>query len=252
MSHRVGSLHRSISHPVNLQKNLPIIPLFAFPPPQSPHDNTSSSTESDTNSNTTLYNNISQFINSDIETPDKFANSKLSPSTFSQHPFQPTHSQVKIEPASPTSLISYVTPTYSPLTSEPSDNNSSVNTQISHELDNLITFQQQLQHPQTLTIHQLSQSIISPNPSIPTPSSHYTPSQNATSSSIPSSSTNRAYRTSKKNSQILYFLPTQEHPQHLSIIHCTLTQKNFSKSVYPFSPSTHIFTQTPMTKNLIM
>ena len=154
--------------------------------------------ESDTNSNTTVYNTISQFNNSDIETPDKFANSEPSPSTFSQPPFQPIHSQVEIESPSPTSPISHVTPTYSPLTSEPSDNNSSVNTQITHELNNFITFQQQLQHPQKLTIHQLSQSIISSNPSTPTPSSHYTPSQNPISSSTPSSSTKRAYRTFKR------------------------------------------------------
>ena len=121
--------------------------------------------ESGTKSNTTVYNTISQFNNSDIETPDEFANS-------------------------------------------------AVNTQISHELDNFITLQQQLQQPQTLTIHQLSQSIIPSNPSTPSPSSHYTPLQNPTSSSTPSSSTNRAYRTLKKNSQILHFHLTQEHPQH--------------------------------------
>ena len=91
-----------------------------------------------------------------------------------------------------------MTPIYFPLTSEPSDNNDSANKQISHELDNFITLQQQLQHPQTLTIHQLSQSIRSSNPSTPTPSSQYTPSQNPTSSSTPSSSTNRAYRNFKR------------------------------------------------------
>ena len=123
MSRQIGSLHRSISHPSNLQNNLPIIPLFAFPPPHSPHLNTSSSMESDTNSNTTIYNTISQFNNSDIETPDKFDNSEPNPTTFSQPPFQPIHFQVKNEPPSPPSPISYVTPTYSPLTSEPSDNN---------------------------------------------------------------------------------------------------------------------------------
>ena len=112
--------------------------------------------ESDTNSNTTVYNNISQFNNSDIETPDEFANSERSPSTFFQPPFQPLHSQVRIEPLSPPSPISHVTPTYSPLISESSDNYDQDNTQISHELDNFITLQQQLQHPQTLTIHQLS------------------------------------------------------------------------------------------------
>ena len=108
MSRQIGSLHRSISHPANLQNNLPIIPLFAFPPPQSPHPNFSPSMEADTNSNTTVCNTISQFNNSDIETPDKFANSEPSPSTFSQPPFQPIHSQVKIETLSPSSPISHV------------------------------------------------------------------------------------------------------------------------------------------------
>ena len=58
-----------------------------------------------------------------------------------------------------------------------------------------MTLQQQMQHPQTLTIHQLSRSLTSPNASTPTPSSTYTASQNPTSPSNPSSSTNRAYRT---------------------------------------------------------
>ena len=196
MSRQVGSLHRSISHPTNLQNPIPIIPLFAFPPPESPHDNTSSGMNSDTNSNTTVYNTISQFNISDLETPDKFDNSEPSPSTFSQPPFQPLYSQIRFEPPSTPSSFSNVTPTYFPLTSEPSDKNSSVNIQISNELDNFITLQQQLQHPQTLTIHQLSQSIISSNPSTPTPSSNYTLSPNPTPSSNPSSS-NRAYGTFK-------------------------------------------------------
>ena len=143
--------------------------------------------DSDTNSNTTVYKTISQFNNSDLENPDKFDNSEPSPSTFSQPPFEPLYSQIRFEhPSTPSSSFN-VTPTYSPLTSEPSDNNSSENTQISHELDNFITLQQQLQHPQTLTIHQLTQSIISSNPSTPTPSSNYAPSPNTAPSSNPSS-----------------------------------------------------------------
>ena len=118
--------------------------------------------ESDTNSNTTVYNTISQFNISDIETPDEFASSEPSPSTFSQIPFQPIHSQVKIEPLFPPSTISCVTPIYSPLISEPSDNNDQDHTQISPELDYFIALQQQLQHSQTLTIHQLSRSINHP------------------------------------------------------------------------------------------
>ena len=83
MSRQVGSLHRSISYPTILQSNLPIIPFFAFPPPQSPYDNTSSSMDSETNSNTTAYNTISHFNNSDLETPDEIDNSEPSASTFS-------------------------------------------------------------------------------------------------------------------------------------------------------------------------
>ena len=173
-------------------------PTFCFPPSQSSHHNTSSTMESDTNSNTTVYNTISQFNNSDIETPEKFANSEPSPFKFSQPPFHPIHSQVKIEPPSPPSPISYVTPIYSPLTSEPSDNNDQDHTQISLGFEYFITLQQQLQHPQTLTIHQLSRSITSSNPSNPTSSSNYLPSQNPNSSSTLSSSTNRAYRTFKR------------------------------------------------------
>ena len=107
--------------------------------------------DSDTNSNTTVYNTIFQFKNSDLETPDEFDNSEPSPSTFSQPPFQLLYSQIRFEPPSSPSSVSNVTPTYFSLTSEPSDKNSSVNTQISHELDNFITLQQQLQHRQTLT-----------------------------------------------------------------------------------------------------
>ena len=33
-----------------------------------------------------------------------------------------------------------------------------------------------------------------------------------------------------------HFLFTQEHPQHFLLTHFTLTLKNFSKYVYPFSP----------------
>ena len=36
MSRQLGSLHRSNSHPANLQTQIPIIPLFAFPPPDFP------------------------------------------------------------------------------------------------------------------------------------------------------------------------------------------------------------------------
>ena len=103
MSRQIGSLHRSNSHPANLENPIPIIPLFAFPPPDSPYINTSSpyiNTNSDANSDITVFHTISHFENSDLETPDEFADSESSPPTFSQHSpstfskpfFQPIHS----------------------------------------------------------------------------------------------------------------------------------------------------------------
>ena len=155
--------YRATSPSSHSPSSLPIIP--------SSHHHPISRMESETKINTTVYNNISQLNHPDIKTPDQFANSEPSPSRFSQPPSQPIHSQVKTVPPSPPSSISSLTPTYSPLTSEPSDNNSSPNTQISNELENFTTLQQQLQPPQTLTIHQHSQSS---NPSTTTSSSHYT------------------------------------------------------------------------------
>ena len=79
MSRQLGSLHRSNSHPANLQNTVPIIPLFAFPPPDY-IINIPSSTNSDTNSDTSVFCTISQFNNSDLKTPDEFAHSEPSPS----------------------------------------------------------------------------------------------------------------------------------------------------------------------------
>ena len=103
-----------------------------------------------------------------------------------------------ISPSTP-SHVSQVTPTYSPFITECSTNNSPDNTQISEELNNFITLQQQLQYPHTLTIHQLSSTITSSNPLTPTCTSDYTPSLAQSSTSTESSSsTNRAYRTFKR------------------------------------------------------
>ena len=204
MSRQIGSLHRSNSNPANLQNPLSIIPLFAFPPPDSPQANTSSGMNYDTNSDIIIYTTISQFNNFDIETHDEFADSEPSPSThtptssatFSKPPFQPIQSYSQhTSPYTP----SQVTPTYSPFNNERSTNNSPDNIQLSEELDTFITLQQQLLSPHTLTIHQLSSTITSSNPPTPTPISDYTPSLAHSSTSTESSnSTNRAYRTFKR------------------------------------------------------
>ena len=182
MSREIGSLHRSNSHPANLQTSIPIIPLFAFPPFDSPHINTSSGMNSDANPDITVFQTICQFNNSDLETPNEFADSEPSPSIFSQlnplifskTPFRPIHSQtLRLSPSTP-SHSSQATPTYSPFTIDHSPNNSPDTTQFSDELNNYITLQQQIQNPHTLTVRQLSSTITSSNPPTPTPTSDYT------------------------------------------------------------------------------
>ena len=161
MSRQLGALHRSNSHPANLQTQIPIIPLFAFPPPDFPIINISSSTNSDPNSDISVLYSISQLNNPNIETPDEFADSEPSPSNnaqtnssiFSKPPFQPIPSNNSLPSVSTPSYASQVTPTYSPLHSDRSYNNSPDTPQNSQELDNFITLQQQLIHPNTLTIH---------------------------------------------------------------------------------------------------
>ena len=203
MSRQLGSLHRSNSHPTNLTSSIPIIPLFAFPPPDFPSSNVTSSMNSDTNSHISVLYSISQLNNPNIETPDEFADSEPSPSNnfhnpsnFSQPPFQPILSN-NPNPITPTpSYASQVTPTYSSYHSDQSSHSPDT-PRISPELDNFITLQQQPYHLNTPTINQISSTTNSSNP--PTPSSNYTESLTPSSTStISSLNTNRAYRTFKR------------------------------------------------------
>ena len=203
MSRQLGSLHRSNSHPTNLTSSIPIIPLFAFPPPDFPSSNVTSGMNSDTNSHISVLYSISQLNNPNIETPDEFADSEPSPSNnfhnpsnFSQPPFQPILSN-NPDPITPTpSYASQVTPTYSSYQSDQSSHSPDT-PRISPELDNFITLQQQPYHLNTPTINQISSTTNSSNP--PTPSSNYTESLTPSSTpTISSLNTNRAYRTFKR------------------------------------------------------
>ena len=203
MSRQLGSLHRSNSHPTNLTSSIPIIPLFAFPPPDFPSSNVTSGMNSDTNSHISVLYSISQLNNPNIETPDEFADSEPSPSNnfhnpsnFSQPPFQPILSN-NPDPITPTpSYASQVTPTYSSYHSDQSSHSPDT-PRISPELDNFITLQQQSYHLNTPTINQISSTTDPSNP--PTPSTNYTESLTPSSTStISSLNTNRAYRTFKR------------------------------------------------------
>ena len=258
MSRQIGALHRSNSHPANLQTPIPIIPLFAFPPPDSPVINIPSSTNSDTNSDISVFHTISQFNNSDVETPDEFADSEPSPSTHTQTnpsaffrpPFQPIQTSHPLPSLSTPSYASQVTPTYSPFNSERSKINSPDTIQISEEFDNFITLQQQLTYPHTLTIHQLSSTATSSNPPTSTPLSDYTPSlaQSFTSTET-STSTNRAYRTFKRKIPNHPFTTKPgtakeniNHPEHTKT-------KNFLQLTLPSFPQYTLNTSTSTTNN---
>ena len=171
---------------------------------------------------------ISQLNNPNIETPDEFADSEPSPSNnfqtnssvFSKPPFQPIPTNNSFPSVSTPSYASQVTATYSH--SDRSYNNSPDTRQISQGLDNFITLQQQLIHPNTLTIHQISSTIEFSNPPTPTLSSAYTASlaQSSTSTETPNS-TNRPDRLFKRKFSNHPF-PTKpgtaceyiNHPQH--------------------------------------
>ena len=126
---------------------------------------------------------------------------------------------------------SHVTPTYTPSLSDRSTNNSPDIPQISSELDNYITLQQQIIHPHTITIHHLSSVTTSSGPPTPTPLSDYTPSlaQSSTSTET-STSTNRAYRTFKR-----------KFPNHPFTIKPGTAKKNFN---HPQHQNTKAFLQT--------
>ena len=240
MSRQLGSLHRSNSHPANLQNPVPIIPLFAFPPPDFVI-NIPSSTSSDTNSDASAFHTISQLNNSDLETPDEFAESEPSPSTYSQNnpsnfsqpPFRPINASQPLPSLSTPSHASQVTPTYSSSLSDRSANNSPDIPQISPELENYNTLQQQIIHPHTLTIIHLSSMTTSSGPPTPTSLSDYTQSlaQSSTSTET-STSTNRAYRTFKRKFPNHPFTTRPGTAKNMLIIQIIKILNNFSKLIY--------------------
>ena len=109
--------------------------------------------------NISVLYSISQLNNPNIETPDEFADSEPSPSNnfqtnssvFSKPPFQPIPPNNQLPSISTPSYASQVTPTYSSFHSDRSSNSPDI-PQISQEIDNFITLQQQLLHPNIPTI----------------------------------------------------------------------------------------------------
>ena len=102
------------------------------------------------------------------------------------------------------------------MTSDPPDHSklsSKTNTELENELDNFISLQQQLQHPNTLTIHHLPQTMKSSESSDPHP---------LLEKPEPTEYLN-------ENSPIPHSHLTLDQLNLLQITHFILTQKNFSE-----------------------
>ena len=143
---------------------------------------------------------LTQFVigNQQYEFNRLFYGISIGPAAFSAFMSKINASQPLPSLSTP-SLASQVKPTYSSSLSDQSANNSPDIPQISPELENYITLQQQSFHPHTLTINHLSSMTTSSGPPTPTPLSDYTQSLAQSSSSTETStSTNRAYRTFKR------------------------------------------------------
>ena len=112
-------------------------------------------------STNTVFHTISQFNNSDIDTPGKFQNSEPSPFAFSQPPFRPLYTPTCDETSPAFSSYTDANPILSLMTSHQPDPSSPVDEELEYELDNFIIVQQQLQNTITLKILHLTQSISS-------------------------------------------------------------------------------------------
>ena len=112
-------------------------------------------------SNQTVFNAISKFIKSEVETPDEILDSEPSPTDFSQPPLQliiPTTTSVEFSllPSSHTGAI----PIFSSLSSKAPDATSQItDDQVEHNLDEFVIHLQQIHNTNnSLTIHQLNHS----------------------------------------------------------------------------------------------
>ena len=111
----------------------------------------------------------------------------------------------------------------------PTRHPSPVNVELENELDNIITLQQQIQNPNTLTTHHLSQSVTSSNSSNPTSTFDKT----------------RAHRVFKRKHPNTSMLPNPRHPRMFPFTDSTLKLKKF----YIFAHHTfqNILTIRPLT-----
>ena len=126
------------------------------------------------------------------------------------------------EPSPAPSSYTDATPILSPMSSDQPDSPCPVNEELENELDNFITLQQQLQNPNTLTIHHLSQSITSSKSSNPAATIEET----------------RAHRVFKRKHPNTPMFPNADLLECFPFTHSTLILKNFYKFTYHTSHNT--------------
>ena len=192
MRRQIGSLNRSLSYPSILQRHSPNISssgLTSSPLPS--FTKNSLRMDSDDDFTNTIFHTISQFNNSDIETPDEFPNSELSSSTFLHSSFRPPHTSTPDEPSPAPSSYTDVTRILFPKISDQPDPSSPVKEELENQLNNFITLQLQLQNLNRLTHHHLSQSISSSESSNP-------------ASTIEETRAHRVFKQKEPNTQIFH------------------------------------------------
>ena len=145
MSRQIGSLNRSLSYQSNLERHSSRISLSDQTSSALPTFSSNSARMGSDDSTQPILYTISQFNNSDVETPDEFHDSEPNPPPFSQTPFNLLFANSPMNP--PQSPLHTLTPLQFL--------QFLVNEELEPELDNFITLQQTLQNPHTLRIHQL-------------------------------------------------------------------------------------------------
>ena len=146
MSLQIGSLNCALSFRSNLQVHDSFITIsdLTFPRTQLISNSPSIDIASD-DSNHVIFNTISNFNNSELEQPDEFLDSELSPTNIYQATFQPINPPTPVENSTFTSSKTDATPILSPLSSNVPDVPSPIiDEQLKHDLDDFITHQQQI------------------------------------------------------------------------------------------------------------
>ena len=188
---------------------------------------------------TKLFLTFSTCIKSEVEKPDEFLDSEPSPTNFSQPVFQPITPTTPVENSISTSLLTDVNPILSPLWSNAPDVPSPIkDDQLELDLDNFIIHQQQIHNTtNSLTIHQLTHSASTSEPSIP--SVHVAPTR------AQKILWNKSLQMQHHNS----LLTVHHQLDSSTITHITLTHPHFQLKTFPSSLNIHTTTEKTKPNN---